>query len=100
MLSGLHRFRLIQYYGTTGSYYTWYPTLYNTQGVKQNSITIDFNSTKNVSLIIAFEYGDNTTNRKVFSFINYGQTVTMALQYSGDSGNNWMDIKRFDVQYY
>lgn len=99
-LSGLHRFRLIQYYGTGGAYYTWYPTLYNTQGVKQNSITIDFNSTKNVSLIITFEYGDNTTNRKVFSFINYGQNATMALQYSGDNGNNWMDIKRFDVEYY
>lgn len=99
-LSGLHRFRLIQYYGTGGAYYTWYPTLYNTKGVKQNSITIDFASTKSVSLIIAFEYGDNTTNRKVFSFINYGQNVTMALQYSGDNGNNWMDIRRFDVQYY
>lgn len=99
-LSGLHRFRLIQYYGTEGAYYTWYPTLYNIEGIKQNSISIDFNSTKSVSLIIAFEYGDNATNRKIFSFINYGQNVTMALQYSGDSGNNWMDIKRFDVQYY
>lgn len=99
-LSGLHRFRLIQYYGTGGAYYTWYPTLYNIQELKQNSISIDFNSTKNVSLIIAFEYGDNTTNKKVFSFIKYGQNVTMALQYSGDNGNNWMDIKRFDVQYY
>lgn len=99
-LSGLHRFRLIQYYGTGGAYYTWYPTLYNTEGVKQNSISIDFNSTKNVSLIIAFEYGDNATNRKVFSFINYGQNAAMALQYSGDNGNNWMDIKRFDVEYY
>lgn len=99
-LSGLHRFRLIQYYGTGGAYYTWYPTLYNTKGVKQDSITIDFASTKSVSLIIAFEYGDNTTNRKVFSFINYGQNVSMALQYSGDNGNNWMDIRRFDVQYY
>lgn len=99
-LSGLHRFRLIQYYGTGGSYYTWYPTLYNSNGVKQNAITISFNSTRNISLIIAFEYGDNATNRKVFSFINYGQNATMALQYSGDNGNNWMDIKRFDVQYY
>lgn len=99
-LSGLHRFRLIQYYGTGGSYYTWYPTLYNSKGVKQNAITISFNSTRNISLIIAFEYGDNATNRKVFSFINYGQNATMALQYSGDNGNNWMDIKRFDVQYY
>lgn len=99
-LSGLHRFRLIQYYGTGSAYYTWYPTLYNTKEVKQNSITIDFASTRSVSLIIAFEYGDNTTNRKVFSFINYGQNATMALQYSGDNGNNWMDIKRFDVEYY
>lgn len=99
-LSGLHRFRLIQYYGTGGAYYTWYPTLYNTERVKQNSISINFNSTKNVSLIIAFEYGDNATNRKVFSFINYGQNATMALQYSGDNGNNWMDIKRFNVEYY
>lgn len=99
-LSGLHRFRLIQYYGTGNAYYTWYPTLYNTKGVKQSSITIDFNSTRNVNLIIAFEYGDNATNRKVFSFINYGQSVSMALQYSGDNGNNWMNIKRFDVEYY
>lgn len=99
-LSGLHRFRLIQYYGTGGSYYTWYPTLYNSNGVKQNAITISFNSTRNISLIIAFEYGDNATNRKVFSFINYGQNVSMALQYSGDNGSNWMDIRRFDVQYY
>ena len=99
-LSGLHRFRLIQYYGTGGSYYTWYPTLYNSNGVKQNDITISFNTTRNTNLIIAFEYGDNATNKKVFSFINYGQNATMALQYSGDNGNNWMDIKRFDVQYY
>lgn len=99
-LTGLHRFRLIQYYGTGGAYYVWYPTLYNADGVKQTSISIDFSSIKSVSLIIAFEYGDNATNKKVFSTINYGQNVTMALQYSGDNGNNWMDIKTFDVQYY
>lgn len=99
-LSGFHRFRLIQYYGTGTSYYTWYPTLYDSHGVKQNDITISFNTIRSISLIIAFEYGDNATNKKVFSFINYGQNVTMALQYSGDNGNNWMDIKTFDVQYY
>ena len=99
-LTGLHRFRLIQYYGTLNSYHTWYPTLYDTTGVKQSSITIDFKTNISVSLIIAFELGDAASNRKVFSFINYGQTVSMALQYSGDNGNNWMDIRRFDVQYY
>lgn len=99
-LTGLHRFRLIQYYGTGGAYYAWYPTLYNSNGVKQNSITIDFKTNISVSLIIAFEYGDAALNRKVFSFINYGQTVQMALQYSGDNGSNWMNIKEFDVQYY
>lgn len=99
-LTGLHRFRLIQYYGTGGAYYAWYPTLYNSNAVKQNSITIDFKTHISFSLIIAFEYGDIATNKKVFSFINYGQSVDMALQYSGDNGNNWMDIKRFNVQYY
>lgn len=99
-LTGLHRFRLIQYYGTVNSYHTWYPTLYDTNGVKQSSINISFASTRSVNLIIAFELGDAASNRKVFSFINYGQTVSMALQYSGDNGNNWMDIRRFDVQYY
>lgn len=99
-LTGLHRFRLIQYYGTGNNYYAWYPTLYDSNGVKQSSMTIGFSSIKSVSLIIAFEYGDNATNKKVFSTITYGQNVTMALQYSGDNGNNWMDIKTFDVHYY
>lgn len=96
-LTGTHRFRLVQFAATSSVIeYQWYADIYDTRSVKQTSVDINYSSTINASFCLVFDR-DYLLGRYLSSTLPSSGSRQMAIQYSGDSGAHWMNVKEFTV---